>query len=329
MKKIVTRTLSFLVLCAILCGGAWATGEELVPVGEPIGILLDVQGVLVDSLAPFEGPGGKVSPAEEAGILPGDLLLTLDGETLTGIDDLNAALVGKEGTPVELTLLRKGRTATLSMTPVSDPALGITRLGINAGETLSGIGTVTYYDPQTGKFGALGHAIGVVGTQGVAIDGGEVYRVALSDIQKGHPGKAGELHGSITGDPVGSAEKNTPVGIFGKLDNPLTAADPIPLGEAIPGDAQILCSLDGTTTAYGVEILKTDPQSRVRNITFKVTDPALLQKSGGVIRGMSGSPILQNGRIAGAVTHVLINDPTKGYGIFIENMLEAAENGVN
>ena len=329
MKKRMTQVLSLLVLFALMGGGAWATGEALVPVGEPIGILLDVQGVLVDSLTPFDGPGGRCSPAEEAGILPGDLLLRLDGDPISGVDDLSAGLSEKAGTTLEVTLLRKGRTATLQVTPQTDSQLGIPRLGISAGETLSGIGTVTYYDPQTGKFGALGHAIGTGGQEGIAIDGGEVYRVTLSDPEKGSPGKAGELHGSITGDPVGSAEKNTPVGIFGKLEEGVVTEEPIPLGEAIPGDAQILCSLDGTTTAYGVEILKTDPQSRVRNITFKVTDPALLQKSGGVVRGMSGSPILQDGKLVGAVTHVLVNSPDTGYGIFIENMLEAAENGVN
>lgn len=325
MKKFATRTLSLLVLCAMLCGGAWAAGEELVPVGEPIGILLDVQGVLVDSLTPFEGPGGKVSPAEEAGILPGDLLLRLDGEPISGVDDLSAGLSGKAGTPVEVTLLRKGRTAALQVTPETDSQLGIPRLGISAGETLSGIGTVTYYDPQTGAFGALGHAIGAGGRDGVAIDGGEVYRVTLSDLEKGYPGKAGELHGSITGEAVGSAEKNTPVGIFGKLEEGVITGSPIPLGdEVLPGEAAILCTLDGSTRSYQIEILKTNPGSQVRGITFKVTDPDLLQKTGGVIRGMSGSPIIQNGKLVGAVTHVLVNDPTTGYGIFIENMLDAA-----
>ncbi|MBR5869367.1 MAG: PDZ domain-containing protein, partial [Clostridia bacterium] len=310
MKKITARILSLLLVCALLGGGAWATEETLVPVGEPVGILLDVHGVLVDSLTPFEGVGGKVSPAEDAGILPGDLLLSLDGKSMTGIDDLNAALAGKDGVSVEVTLLRKGHTATLSVTPAVDPSLGFARLGIRAGETLSGIGTVTYYDPSTGDFGALGHAIGVGGSEAAAIDGGEIYRVSLSDIQKGHVGKAGEIHGTIIGDPVGSAEKNTPVGIFGKLEEPLTAADPIPLGEAIPGKAHILCSLDASSTAYEVEIVKIDSQSRIRNITFRVTDPALLQKSGGVVRGMSGSPIIQDGKLVGAVTHVLVNDPT-------------------
>ena len=150
------RRIGVSVLCVYLLATT-AFARELVPVGEPIGILLDVQGVLVDSLTPFEGPGGKVSPAEEAGILPGDLLLRLDGEPISGVDDLSAGLSGKAGTPVEVTLLRKGRTAALQVTPETDSQLGIPRLGISAGETLSGIahdmkaGEIPAYPRRFGK----------------------------------------------------------------------------------------------------------------------------------------------------------------------------------
>ena len=318
-----------LLLACIWAPAAGAAEAELVPVGRAVGIVLDVEGVIVEDLDTFRGESGSVSPAKDAGVVKGDVLLSLDGEPIAGTDQLNALLTDKNGQTSNLTLLRGGRRMTIGVTPQLDTASGQVRLGVLATEEISGIGTVTYYDPETGGYGALGHGIHAGQNTDAAVEEGKLYDVTLSDVQKGQRGKAGELHGSIVGESIGTAGKNTPYGVFGEAGGALFAGEAMPVAskeEVHTGNAAIISEVvEGDGRSYAIEILQIDDSpDAAKSISFRVKDKALLEKTGGVVRGMSGSPIIQDGKLVGAVTHVLVNDPTTGYGIFIGDMLDAA-----
>ncbi|MBO4407559.1 MAG: PDZ domain-containing protein [Clostridia bacterium] len=327
----IKRRIRILPLLAVLffAPTAAAAGAELVPVGEAVGIVLDVKGVYVEELAPFRGETGRVSPAEAAGLLPGDLLVKVDGTEISGTEELAALLREKAGNQIPAEIQRNGKRMTLAVTPEKDAESGETRLGILARETQSGIGTVTWYDPATGAYGALGHGIRAARSEPGGLDRGELYRVTLTGLDKGARGKAGELKGSLSGDPVGTAEANTPYGVFGYARDVFggETVETASRGEIRAGKAAILSTLaEGGPERYEIEILGVenggDPG---RAISFRVVDGRLLEKTGGVIRGMSGSPILQDGKLVGAVTHVLLEDPARGYGVPIETMLDSFE----
>ena len=310
-------------------GSVYAAAAELVPVGEAVGIVLDVKGVYVEELQAFEGEKGRVSPAEKAGILPGDLLVKAAGRELSDAGDLAEAVRDRAGEAIPAEILRTGRRMILSVTPEKDAGTGKERLGILARETQSGIGTVTWYDPVSGVYGALGHGIHAARSDPGSLDRGELYKVTLTGLEKGAPGKAGELKGSLVGEPVGSAEANTPFGVYGVAPGVFSGetAKTLSRAEIRKGKAEILATLEnGKTGRYEIEILGVESAGDPgRAISFRVTDPELLEKTGGVIRGMSGSPILQDGKLAGGVTHVLISDPKTGYGIPVDAMIAEAE----
>ncbi|MCQ2386251.1 MAG: hypothetical protein MJ078_06220 [Clostridia bacterium] len=193
-------------------------------------------------------------------------------------------------------------------------------------ETATGIGTVTFISPETGAFGALGHGVCDSETGSlVPMSRGTVTEVELSEIVKGEKGTPGELRGYLTERKIGSVLTNTDCGVFGVFTKVPGSGTPIPVGssgEVKTGKASVLCASDGgEVKEYGIDITEIRRQGQTKSFTIKVTDPELLAKTGGIVQGMSGSPILQNGKLVGAVTHVLVNDPTSGYGIFIESML--------
>ena len=203
-------------------------------------------------------------------------------------------------------------------------------LGVYLRQGISGIGTVTWYDPETKQFAALGHGVST-GKEGLLrLVSGEIYPAEVFSVQKGKSGQPGLLKGqALSHAPIGALSANTPRGIFGTTSTGFSgSAVPVGQWDALhTGPATILATVrQGPPQEYSVEILKIYPKDRTthRNFLLKVTDPALINQTGGIVQGMSGSPILQDGKLIGAVTHVLVNDPTCGYGIFIENMLEAA-----
>ena len=205
------------------------------------------------------------------------------------------------------------------------------RLGILVRDHIAGIGTVTYYDPVSLQYGALGHGVsGLDGTQLLMLQSGYLVRASVAEVQTGTRGTPGELHGifDVT-DAVGTVEKNTACGIFGTLSQPKPgeAVQTAPASAVTTGAAEILSNVDcEQVQRFSIRIDRVDPDAKNgRNLLITVTDEALLAKTGGIVQGMSGSPILQNGKLVGAVTHVLVNDPTMGYGIFIDNMLDAAK----
>ncbi len=321
MKKMAIRSLAVLLCVWILSVSAFGT-EFLVPVGQVIGMELRDQCVTVASIDTVLGEN-----ARKGGLCEGDRILSIDGKSITCSEDVRLALAASKGF-VLVKVARDGKERTLRLTP-NITADG-PKLGIYLKQGVTGIGTVTYYDPDTGCFGALGH--GVNGGDGQLLDmvSGQVYRAGVVAVKVGKAGEPGQLRGAVTDSQrLGQLRKNSSRGVFGvaETDWEGQAIEVASADEICAGPATILSTVshDGVRE-YSVEILKIYPKSKQegRNMLLRVTDPALLAATGGIVQGMSGSPIIQDGKLIGAVTHVLVNDPTTGYGIFIENMLDAA-----
>ena len=306
--------------------------QELIPVGVPIGIYVKTEGVLVVGTGEFRSAGGeKVSPAKNI-VKSGDYVLKLNGEEINEKDDLISRIENGDGAEQILTIRRGEECFDVKICPVRDQS-GKYKIGVWVRDNAQGVGTMTYIDSQ-GNFGALGHGINDVDTSTLMeMNDGTLYQTEIISIQKGTAGHPGEMTGMIVyaddrilGDITGNSAR----GIFGKCNNKALALgteEALPIGlkqEIEKGPAQILCTVDGTTRYYNIEItdVHLDHDNVNRGIELKVTDPELIALTGGIVQGMSGAPIIQNGKFIGAVTHVLVQDSTRGYGIFIENMLE-------
>ncbi len=330
MKKLpimrAARGFAALALALAMASPVAAMAQELVPVGRAVGIEAVTDGLLVASLSRVKTAEGERSPAADAGVLPGDLLVRIGGEDISTEEDFTRALAALDGGEVELTVLRDEKTLRLALTPAKDTE-GVWRLGLWLRGSVSGIGTVTYYDPDTGEYGALGHSINDADT-GVLLPIGEgtISEASVDEVVRGERGKAGELHGSYdASSSIGTVEANTPRGVFGVAEGfdgeslPVAAPD-----EIADGPAVILANVSGSEVGeYGVEISREGSGSDRLLVT--VTDPELLEATGGIVQGMSGSPIIQDGKLVGAVTHVLVSDPQRGYGVTIGAMLESEE----
>lgn len=304
-------------------------GLTLIPSGRTFGVRLFGDGVCVVGVAEVDCGGKSVSPAVLAGLAPRDLLLTVNDSPIKTVNDLKTAVEVSGGKPLSLRFRRGTEEKTAILTPVLDVKEGKYKSGMWVKDSATGIGTVSFIHPETGEFGALGHGVcdGESGTL-LPLHRGVVTDTVVTDIVKGEKGKAGEIKGYLKPGKTGVLLENTDCGVFGVLaDYPKEAALPIGTASSVKtGKATLRCMLDGTApTDYEIEITEVHGKSKNKSFTVKVTDPRLLSKTGGIIQGMSGSPIIQNGRLIGAVTHVLIGDPTAGYGIFIENMLSAAQ----
>lgn len=318
MRRKFYRGLTAAVLVILYSVPAQAA-KLLVPVGEVVGLSLSEGTVTV---AAFHERYGAA--AREAGIQIGDEIVSVDGLAVDSVQDLYEGLKRSGGT-VNLCLRRNGRDRQVHISPAAT-AEG-PRLGVYIREGVTGIGTVTWYDPDRGTFGCLGHGISDSRGALAPMESGWVYEAAVESVKRGRPGEPGQLRGAVqTQTPAGRLKSNTAFGVFGSgakwTGEALPAAEP---GEVREGPAQILSNVSGDEIAlYDVQILKCRSDGGGRDLVLKVTDPELLSATGGIVAGMSGSPIIQDGKLVGAVTHVLVNDPTRGYGIFIENMLEAA-----
>jgi len=309
-----------------------ALAKDLVPVGHTTGIKLFCDGVMVVKTVPINTEHGQISPAKDAGIRPGDLVVRVGEKTVRTNEELQASIANQPA--VTLTVRRAGKEEQISLKPVCDET-GAARIGLLVRDSMAGIGTVTYYDPETGTFGALGHGICDTDTNAlIPMKSGSVMESEVREVRKGAVGTPGELIGDYDlKHDSGILNSNTEYGIFGrftqKVDFLSGVAIPVAQKNEIkPGPATILSNIQGNDVReYQIEITQVFEKSEEngRNMMIKITDPALLSKTGGIVQGMSGSPIIQDGKLVGAVTHVLVNDPTKGYGIFIENMLAEAE----
>ncbi len=301
--------------------------QSLVPVGHTVGVKLFADGVLVVALSDGE------TAAKAAGLREGDILLRFNGTDIASTEHLQQMLAENGASRAVLSVRRGTGVLMLSASPVQGED-GIYRLGAWIRDSMAGIGTITFYDPESGVFGALGHGVTDVDTgKLMPLERGSIMDATVKAVKRGERGSPGELRGEfdLTHDS-GSLYANTDCGLFGTIEsetNALGAQSAVPIArreEVHTGPASILANCGGDEVCeYAVEIERIySGQTPTRNLLVRVTDPELLETTGGIVQGMSGAPILQDGRLAGAVTHVLVNDAARGYGILVENMLDAA-----
>ena len=308
--------------------------QQVYPIGIPIGIYVKTDGVLVADLGTMElSDGTEICPCENV-LQEGDYILEINGETISKKREVIEKVRQSDGQPLIMQIRRNHQVSDVKVIPLQNTE-GDYQIGAWVRDSAQGIGTLTYID-ENNRFGALGHGINDIDTSELMeIAYGKVYETQIISIQKGTSGKPGEISGIVRfmeEAKQGDIVLNTPNGVYGVMEKAPEAAGlnedllyPVALKQEIEiGDAQILCTINGERSFYDAKITEIDySQSKGnRGLVVEITDPALLAQTGGIVQGMSGSPILQNGKLIGAVTHVFVNDPTKGYGIFIENMLE-------
>ena len=303
----------------------------VIPGGMPIGIYLETNGVMVLGTDAIEGIDGEKHNPSEHLVKAGDYITEVNGEAINTKNELIQKIEKLSNDDVILTLHRNQDSIKVKTKAVSCEKDKY-KLGIWVRDNTQGLGTVTYLDANS-RFGALGHGIHDIDTSKLLeIEGGTVYTTSVKDIQKGKTGTPGGMEGIIVYNNyniLGKITKNTEAGIFGtiqRIDTLFSDQTPVEAAgkeEIKEGPATILCAAEGEVKEYKIEIEKVDIHSKEINkgIILRVTDERLLEVTGGIVQGMSGSPILQDGKLGGAVTHVFVNDPTRGYGIFIENML--------
>ena len=305
----------------------------LAPGGKAVGIKMFTKGLICVGCEKIEDVNGvKYDTGKSLDIKSGDIILSANGKELHTIEEFGELVSSSQGKLIVISVLRDGKKDTKTLTPIktSDGY----KLGLWVRDSTAGIGTVTFVDKDTNQYGALGHPITDVDTgELMPVDKGSITLAEIVDVKKGSRGNPGELYGvfDATGTDIGTIENNTRQGIFGRIfaSTNITQNDEIPIAlksEIKTGDAEIYANVDGEK----IEKFKVQIQKIIRytpddkNMIIKITDQRLLDITGGIVQGMSGSPIIQNGKLVGAVTHVFINDPTRGYGIFIENMLKEA-----
>jgi len=310
----------------------YAEREVLIPCGTPFGIKMLTDGVVVTDFGTVNGGVNSVSPAESAGIRKGDIITAVNDIPVCDSVSLSDAVQNSEGECV-IDIVRDDKLLTVCAAPVRSETDGRYKLGLWTRDSCAGIGTMTFYDPDNNVFGGLGHSVSDMST-GITLPllEGEITAVTITDILKGTSGVPGELCGAFISDSgTGVVEINSDYGIFGHAQTAPVLNEPMEIAyndEIKTGKASIYTTVSGMMPAeYEIEIEKIDygSTSASRNMTIRVTDSELLNATGGIVQGMSGSPIIQNGRIIGAVTHVLVNDSAMGYGIFIENMLDECD----
>ena len=300
-------------------------GKTLIAAGVPFGVRLHTDGVIIVGFTKVGGEGSK-NPAREAGLCRGDVITEIGGKRIKSAKELCLA-VESAGGELSVKIKRGGEEKTFNVRAEAGQD-GKYKIGVLARDNAAGIGTVTFIDPETGMFAGLGHGICDSETgELVPISYGTCEEVELTEIIKGKKGAPGELRGFFTGKKTGKIVKNTLAGIVGALceipQNLASCTYPVGAKEKLhSGKATVITTVEGEVRGeYEIVISEIDLSGGQKNFTVEITDPVLIEKTGGIVQGMSGSPIIQDGFIVGAVTHVMVGDPTRGYGIFIENML--------
>lgn len=303
----------------------------LIPGGEAFGVKFYTEGLIVVGLGDIDTSEGDINPSFDSGIRIRDIILSVNDKKIKNNEDLIDRVSKCKGKPIKVSLLREDVEFDIDITPVMDVNDKKYKLGLWVRDSTAGIGTITYLNPVTNKFAGLGHGICDVDTGDLMrLSKGSVLQAGINSVRKGEKGIPGELKGVfLESKPIGTLYKNAKEGIFGEtLPNYKKTKKPMPIAfkqNITEGKASIICSIDEEgPKEYDVEIIKVykNVQKSTKNMLIKIVDPILLKKTGGIVQGMSGSPIIREGKLVGAVTHVLINEPEKGYGIFIENMLD-------
>jgi stage IV sporulation protein B len=312
---------------------------KVIPGGQTIGVKLKSAGILVVGHHQVTVEGNrKVSPGEESRLQLGDMIISIDGTPVNQVEKVAPLTdaAGKSGKPLNLIVMRRGEKLDVQLTPAYDILDQSYRLGLYIRDSAAGVGTLTFYAPSHGTYGALGHIITDMDTQmPIAAGGGEIVHSNVTSIAKSQNGDPGEKIAQFyrEGKVLGNIEKNTSFGIFGKMkalpDHGVTeTAIPVALAHEVkPGPAQIYTVVSGQKVEkFDIEITHVSRQDfpATKGLVLKITDKRLLERTGGIVQGMSGSPIIQNGKVVGAVTHVFVNNPTNGYGCFVEWMLRDA-----
>ncbi len=306
-----------------------AEAEKLVYIGGmSAGFTLKTGGAQIIGLSEIATENGTTSPALKAGLRAGDIIYKVGGIKVESIAHLNELVSKSKGNSLKFDIKRGEECFSVDIQPIKEKITEKYKVGVLIRDSVSGIGTVTYIEKDSGRFGSLGHAVSSEYCSEMQIDGGAVYECNIVGVQKGVRGRAGELRGMFINDKlIGNAEKLCNCGIFGQISQEFTPDELMcavaSSAEAKPGKAYIYSTVDGISPKkYEVEIVKVDKNNREnKNYVIKITDDALLQETGGIVQGMSGSPIIQKDKMIGAITHVFLNDPTRGYGIDIHTML--------
>lgn len=306
--------------------------DMVIPGGRPFGIKMFTEGVMVVGMSDVDIGGRSVNPAKTAGLKTGDIILRINGQSVQFNEDIGRIVAESGGSPLRVTFRRDDVEQTVDLQPVGSAADGSYKVGMWVRDSSAGIGTMTYYNPETRVFVGLGHAVCDIDTGGIMpLSTGEAVDVTITGVNRGVSGFPGELKGMFTGSrALGRLCFNSETGIYGVADQSPISAQPVPMavrGEVETGSAMIYTTVEGKVPqAYGIVIerIASGDANPTKNMIIRVTDQRLLDATGGIVQGMSGSPILQNGRLVGAVTHVFVNDPARGYGIFAENMERVA-----
>ena len=304
--------------------------EKLIPCGDSVGVRIDTQGVMVLGLGEVKGENGKrYEPAKNI-LKPGDMILKVNGTNIDSKETLIHCI--EDNSSLNIEIKRDNIIQNVNLTSIKGED-GKNKIGVWVRDSTQGIGTLTYINPKTKSFGSLGHGIVDIDTKEIMeVKDGKIMKSEIVDVKKGEKGSPGELIGNIKKDePIGIITNNTNVGIYGKITNEkfINSKNALDIGlkDSVElGKAYILCNLNGSDVEkYEIEIESINKYNidNTKSMVIKITDKRILEKTNGIIQGMSGSPIIQNNKIIGAVTHVFVNEPSKGYGIFIENMLEA------
>ena len=304
------------------------------PIGRTIGLKLYTDGVLVVGMSEIQGIDKQsYKPYENSGIEEGDMIIEIENKAVTCTADLIKNVNASLGKNVEISYIREGELYKTNILP-TQTSMNEYKLGLWVRDAAAGVGTVSFYDPETGMFAALGHGILDIDTEKIVnISSGEVVTSNIISIIKGQKGKTGEIRGSIErGKKLGTVYENTEFGIFGELSSEAMSKikqnkelEILPRGEIETGSAKIICTVENNKQEeFEIEIEKVFRNNNINNksMLIRVTDERLIDKTGGIIQGMSGSPIIQNGKFVGAITHVMVNDPTIGYGVFADMMLK-------
>lgn len=311
---------------------------KVIPGGQSIGVKLNTLGVLVVGHHLVQTVNGHKSPGELADIQVGDIITKINGEAIEKMSDVAPFVkkAGEAGHSLDVTIIRNKKTFHKHLMPLKDKNDHSYRIGLYIRDSAQGIGTLTFYDPVSQKYGALGHVISDMDTKRpIVVNNGQIVKSTVTSIEKGSNGHPGEKLARFSNDDrtLGTIFRNSQFGIFGNLQSKISNGkwdEPLPIAfseEVKEGPAKILTVVDGSKVqAFNVEVVSSIPQKfpATKGMVIKITDPKLLRLTGGIVQGMSGSPIIQNGKLIGAVTHVFVNDPTSGYGVHIEWMLKEA-----
>lgn len=304
----------------------------LIPCGTPFGIKLLTDGVIVVEVSSFESAEGISSPAYKAGVKKGDIIKSINGRKISSNEDIEKIVSESNGKNIEFTVIRDEKTHKLNVIPEICSTDNLYHIGIWVRDSSAGIGTLTFYNPENKVFAGLGHPVCDVDTGKVLpLLKGEAVGVEINGVKKGKAGYPGELLGNFTfNSTIGTLDINSDKGLYGYLNSGNFENQPVPLGmrqEIETGKAYIYTTIEGDTPQkYEIVIEKIDYNESqcYKNMIIRVTDKVLLEKTGGIVQGMSGSPIIQNEKLVGAVTHVFVNNPTKGYAIFADTMYDTS-----